>query len=373
MFPMSSVESHNRPPLRENILTVGMPGVTSTRAQLARYTADEGFNVLRNDLPRTNRNSTRSSCRILVDSIRYMFSPRVRSECGIASSYMNLDTGSMNDCPPPEDWEEPLPGDGADEDIPVFYHAYSPIAPRLLHNVMASLEMEEISNTWSWNPFHWIFTLKDILTLWFFSTCVRPRHHAHCEAGGSCVGGTRDQAAFRREVERAVRQLESTPQKHLVLFGCSRGATTCFYASMKLPQRLASRVSLVIVEAPFDTMDHVMDTSCWFPSLARWFFRNFCDYRGEEDARMAYSYDAEKVALRCPVAFVISIKDKRVPNVCTEVLIEGLRRNLVPHKIPAVEVLVLKHSRHPTMPVGCKEDQDAYVRFTEMLYDKYCS
>jgi len=36
------------PPLRSNIVTVAMPGITSTRSQISRYTGPEGVTVLRN-------------------------------------------------------------------------------------------------------------------------------------------------------------------------------------------------------------------------------------------------------------------------------------------------------------------------------------
>lgn len=365
-MPMSSVKDHNRPPLRSNILTVVMPGVTCTRAQISRYTAEDGVTVLRNDNPMKSRNADRSCGEIFTTAIKYIFSSSFR-----ALYRSQMPTVFVEEDKEGKDEEEPINEENSQP--PVLYHAFSPIAPRIIHNVMASPEIDEISYRWSWNPLHWLMGIKDRFTMWWFATHSVPRFYAHCEIGGTSIGGSRDQLAFQKEVRRAVVQLKDSPSTHLVLFGWSRGGATCFYSSMKLPQQLASRVSLVIVESPFDNIDNVMNTSCWFPSLMRWGFQNFCDYRGDEEAKKAYSYDPDKVAIRCPVAFVISLKDTRVPNTCSEALIDSIRRDLVPHKIPAVEVLVLKHSRHPVMPVGCQEDQDAYVQFVEMLYNKYCT
>eukprot|EP00796_Vickermania_ingenoplastis_P004468 gene4468-3263_t len=306
-IPMSSIDESNKPPLRENIITVTMPGVTSSRSQLARYAADEGVAVLQNERPKVNINSTMPNCTILYRSI-FRSGKRTRN-AALFSVLEDVETDAKNQ----------------------FYHAHCRIAPRILHNIFPSPEVEELS--------HGIFD----------SLVVRDNSYT-----------------LSMPVQRAVNVIQKlSTKKHLVLFGCSRGATTCFYTSMKLPKELAMHVSLVIVEAPFDTLDHAIDTSCWFPSLMRWIFRNFCDFQGEEDAEAAYSYHRDEVALRCPIAFVMSLRDMRVPNVCTRALIESVTRDLVPHKIPAVEILVLKHSNHPTMAVGCREDQDAYVQFTK--------
>lgn len=43
------VPYENNPPLRENILTVGMCGFTSTMSQLSRYTGGDEVEVLAND------------------------------------------------------------------------------------------------------------------------------------------------------------------------------------------------------------------------------------------------------------------------------------------------------------------------------------
>lgn len=378
---VSEVGPNARPPLRPEIVTVTMPGVTSTRSQLSRYAGPEGVEVLRNTMMSHNRNSKRSACRILWESIRGICTQRGKLSEGEApkDTVEEEEENEANEHHNEESIEEERPYSRQREVEPcegerVFYRAYCRVAPRILHNIFPSFEVEEISSSWSFNPFHWVTSLKEACTLWWFKTTVIPPHHVHCTAGQSCVGATRDQQSFQREIARAVRNVTTNPEKkHIVLFGCSRGATTCFYSSLKLPPALASHISLVIVEAPFDTLDHVIQTSCWFPSLIRWFFRNYCDYRGGKELQRAYSYDPENVFIRCPLAFVLSVKDQRVPRVCTEALIEGVRRDLVPHKIPAVEVLILTHSKHPCMAIGHPDDQQAYVNFVEMLYDKYCS
>ncbi|CCW63110.1 unnamed protein product [Phytomonas sp. EM1] len=438
---MCGVPYDRNPPRRSNILTVAMPGNTSSRSQIARYTAPEdGVTILEkefhNPTPHANRYRNRhhqtSPFRILRNALRALW----KDPASVEDENMNKEAN--------EDKVDDLL-DESDEDAipisnpPVCYHATSRVGVRLLHNVLPSPEVAEVmhcrpfsstseTSVWSrwgplWNPFYWILILKAVLISWYFRT--RPLGVYYSEFGRTNLGGLTDQRGFLREVKRAVRLLEgevrisqthcgrnvevsemrpkslsdegqsTTPlnstaslsreedagrsfllsrglRTHLVLFGCSRGATTCFYTSMKLPPHLAAYVSLIILEAPFDTLEHVIRSSSWFPSLARWFFNSFCDFRGEESEATAYTYDPKRVHLRCPIAFVISTRDSRVPNCCTQTLIHQLREKLVPYPIPAVEVLTLKHSRHSCMAVGNRQDQDAYVAFVEKLYSTYC-
>lgn len=441
-------------PRRENIVTVAMCGITSTRAQLSRYTGSDGIVVLENALDNdecsshasnlgevrptpsfsyctfSNRHEGRSYFAILMEGLQRLLHPelehsrkataeekhRLKGDAALSEENVakggGLQNASLQSFHPSSQQ-----GSGYDEqamrrqprveagsrletDIetlpapPQSYRAVCRVAPRLLHHVLPSPEVTEMRHR-RWyctiNPVHWLLTLKEVMTCLWFST--RPLQWCYSEHGRTNLGGARDQAYFINEVRRAVMMITSeeaaaekrgaasiaaspvpsiVPKKHLVLFGASRGATTCFYAAMRLPRVLAQYVSLVILEAPFDTLEHVINASCWFPRLVTWYFRSFCDWRGVKEERDAYDFDAAAVQLRCPIAFVISKRDARVPNACTQVLIDRVRRELVPHIIPAVEVLVLKHSRHPCMAVGNREDQDAYVSFVERLYQRYC-
>ncbi|RNF26050.1 uncharacterized protein Tco025E_01679 [Trypanosoma conorhini] len=343
------------PPCRQNIITVATPGITAQRCQISRYTGVDGVDVLENAC----------SWQPHVDSMTI--------EDHAADELLAFQMGHGNYVLT------------AEEEPPLLYHASCRVAPRLLHNVMASPEIDEVVyNKCSFNPLHWLLMLKELVTSLAFS--VYPRRCAYSQVRMTNVGGNRDQAVCRREIRKAVRIIKKAAVKSqrendlaahsspgrllplkLVLFGCSRGATTTFYTAMKLPLELAQYVSLVVVEAPFDTLHNVINSSCWFPRLTLWFVRNFCDYEGDEP----YSFDPDRVQLRCPIAFVMSVKDTRVPNKLTRRLIDTVRRECP--QIPAVEVLELKHSRHPLMAVGNREDQDAYVAFMERLYATYCS
>ncbi|KEG10277.1 hypothetical protein DQ04_03941030 [Trypanosoma grayi] len=333
------------PPCRPNIITVATPGVTATRAQISRYTGTDGVDVLENACSWRPGGENR----------------REPNPSGETTSLLN----GNNECVLTPDVDPPL-----------LYHATCRLAPRLLNNVMASPEMDEVVyNRCSFNPVHWFLMVKEFFTAVFFS--VRPVRFAYSRVRMTNLGGERDQAVCEREIRRAVRKIKergadgSSPERplrlRLVLFGCSRGATTTLYTALKLPYELACYVSLVVVEAPFDTLHDVIAESSWFPNFTMWFFRTFCEYNGNEP----YAFDPSRVQLRCPVAFVLSLKDTRVPNKLTRRLINVLKTQCP--QIPAVEVLELKHSRHPLMAVGHREDQDAYVAFMERLYDTYCS
>ncbi|KAK7194703.1 hypothetical protein NESM_000389700 [Novymonas esmeraldas] len=436
MIPRSVPYEHNPPP-RDNIVTVFMPGITSCRSQISRYTGGDMLTVLCNwsdvdpadPLHLADAGRNRFSGMPLGRRLRRVWRHWRSAVFGLTrhspdsgeedDDQDDVDDGAASVVRRVSSHRPSVVGGGAPSpstavgparpsvlrtesdavraaklglsDPPVLYSATCRIAPRLLHGVLASPEVSEIRHRgwWrTWNPFHWALTAKELLTCWWFS--VRPFQWCYSEPGRTNSGGLRDQADFTREVRRGVRHLgdhadttstaaasattTAVPRKkHLVLFGVSRGATTCFYAAMKLPPEEARHVSLVLVEAPFDTLEHVIEASCWTPRLMRWFARSFSDWRGTREEKLAYDFDATQVHLRCPIAFVMSLKDRRVPMECTQALIDRVRRELVPHVIPAVEVLVLRHSRHPAMAVSNKEDQDAYVEFVERLYDTYCS
>ncbi|AYU82085.1 hypothetical protein CGC21_38055 [Leishmania donovani] len=427
MIPRNVPYEHSPPP-RDNIVTVVMPGVTSCRSLLSRYTGGDPLTVLCNwsDVEPTdplyiadagkNRFTgmplARRLRRALLQWRRVVMSGkshRSDSDDDDNVAEARQQTSPVLVLAGGSDRRQRTRGDEERStaatvqaaelgltDPPVLYRATCRIAPRLLHGVLDSPEVAEVRHR-GWyrtlNPLHWGLVVKELLACWWFS--VRPFQWCYSEPGRTNIAGMRDQAAFTREVRRGVRHMkvataaethgdqagvearESTSmrsnKKHLVLFGLSRGATTCFYSAMKLSPEEAKHVSLVLVEAPFDTLDHVIDASCWIPRLMRWFVRSFADWRGTREEKLAYDFDPKEVHLRCPIAFVMSVKDKRVPNECTQALIDRVRRELVPHVIPAVEVLVLQHSGHGTMAVGSKEDQGAYVAFVERLYDTYCS
>ncbi|KAG5495065.1 hypothetical protein JKF63_02118 [Porcisia hertigi] len=450
MIPRGVPYEHN-PPRRENIVTVAMPGITSTRSQLSRYTGGDPVTVLcnwsdvdpANPLHLADEGKNRFTKMSFGHRIRRAlhYWRRVVMTCKSNQSDSDDDDDDDDDAAEAEAEAEALYPSSSDlvadtgrndtpstatrtlllrgasyqllptsrntastvkaaelglSDPPVLYSATCRIAPRLLHGVLPSPEVAEARHR-GWyltlNPVHWALTAKGLLTSWWFNE--QPYQWCYSEPGRTNIAGLRDQAAFRREVRRAVCHINATPtaeahddeakvegrenasavakKKHLVLFGVSRGATTCFYTAMKLSKEEAKHVSLVLIEAPFDTLRHVIDASCWMPRLTRWFVRSFSDWRGKHEEKLAYDFNPQEVHLRCPVAFVVSVKDTRVPMECTQALIDRVRRELVPHVIPAVEVLVLQHSRHPSMALSNKEDQDAYVAFVERLYDTYCS
>ncbi|CBZ29906.1 conserved hypothetical protein [Leishmania mexicana MHOM/GT/2001/U1103] len=427
MIPRNVPYEQNPPP-RDNIVTVVMPGITSSRALLSRYTGGDPLTVLCNwsDVDPTDPlyiadvGKNRFTGMPLARRLRRALLQWRRVVMGLKSHRSYSDEEEVLTEARQQTASDVVLGGvsdlqqrtrGAEErdtavtvqaaelgliDPPVLYRATCRIAPRLLHGVLASPEMAEVRHR-GWyrtlNPVHWGLVVKELIACWWLS--VRPFQWCYSEPGRTNVAGVRDQAAFTREVRRGVRHLKAEmaaeaqgdqagiearentsmrrKRKRLVLYGLSRGATSCFYSAMKLSQEEARHVSLILVEAPFDTLDHVINASCWIPRLTRWFVRSFNDWRGTHEEALAYDFDPTKVHLRCPIAFVMSVKDTRVPNECTQALIDRVRRELVPHVIPAVEVLVLKHSAHGTMAVGHKEDQDAYVAFVERLYDTYCS
>ena len=295
----AEVDAEDLSPLRNDIVTVGFPGFMSSRAQMAKYCGPDGVTVL-----------DRSTHRPL-------------------------------------------------------FHTKCRVAPRILHNCMPLPEVEELVYEFSLNPHHWLTMLRTAMVRWYFE--LRPLPTSYMALNKVNLGGRVDQEQCIADVELAVRQITDSSDgirtKKIVMFGCSRGATTTLYAALNLPAHLAKHVGLVLVEAPFDTMKNVFDESMWFPKLGMALMKLFGKYEGEH----VYSMP-QTTHLHCPIAFVSSKKDKRVPPVLTRRLIAEVRE-----RFPQLPVyhLELEHSSHATMSIGHPDDQDAYVKFVDMLYDRY--
>lgn len=249
-------------------------------------------------------------------------------------------------------------------------------APTIVHNLVALPEVPDAFYGWSWNPLHWV----DRLISFGISKYLRYQNSRQFAISWTKlnIGGKFDQERCIGDVEIAVKELLKDAEKErvatsvprpfprtrkVVMFGCSRGGATTFYAALKLPKHLAEYVGLVIVEAPFDTLEAVTQSSSWFPKLSLRLLATVGRYTPE-----AYAFP-DVTHLTCPIAFITSRADTRVPQHHTLALREELNRRFPHIETPSLE---LKRSHHSLMSYGCPDDQDAYVRFVDQLYEKYC-
>ena len=258
-------------------------------------------------------------------------------------------------------------------------------SPRVLHNVLPAPDVRENALGWSFTPLGLFSCLKTAGTRWFFRMPDLPM--VHSVASLNNMGGAHDQADCVARITDALAQIDAEAEaeegssvqseeesnsttskkkkekRKLVLFGFSRGAATVLHTALKLPEAIASRISLVVAEAPFDTFEGVMADSSWFPSVNRALFNAIA--RPSDPS--AYDFPPS-THLRCPIAFITSEGDTRVPPKTTQRCIDAVRANY-PHI--AVEHLELRKARHPVMTYSNRPDMDAYIAFMEGLYDKY--
>jgi hypothetical protein len=309
------------------ILTVAFPGFSASRSQLAKYTGSDGVVVLR----------------------------------------PAWDASGASSVEPPDHslWMlQFLQQLGDSVEGRILYHAVCDQGARLLFNMLPCCEVSELTTgSWSWNPLHWPTMIKSRGAAWYFTLRGVPMSYMTLERVN--LAGFDDQADCLREIAKgaAIVSKEGKGRK-LVLFGCSRGATTTCFAALRLAPDVAQHVGLVLLEAPFDTLENVINESSWVPSLAMALVRKLGKYDGDAGA---YTLP-EQTHLRCPIAFVTSAVDRRVPESCTVRL-----KRAIMSAFPHLEIhhLQLSHSSHATMPIGHSEDRAAYLAFVHALYRQY--
>jgi len=254
-----------------------------------------------------------------------------------------------------------LPNESAN----VTFHAVCGIAPRILHGMAALPEIREIEHRCTWNPLWWLLLVRSLVFRTYFEIPNLPIGFVNMFRTN--LGGFHDQKRCRLDIQRAIKEHVASPTsttKHVVLFGCSRGATTTLYTALSLDAEVAKHVSLVIVEAPFDTLDNILEKSSWFPRLNKFLLRALGDVNGPE----AYVLPTS-TKLNCPIAFITSKADTRVPPSVTAALIADVQR-----RFPSLPVhqLELTKSRHSAMSIEYDDEIQRYVDFVEGLYDTYC-
>jgi len=243
------------------------------------------------------------------------------------------------------------------------YHAVVPGSPKILYNCFAYEELNDVGYGWSWNPIHLIMLPVSLAQRYYYNIYDdAPLHYIQLTQLN--VGGSEDVLQHQNALRKAVEKDVLERGRQLVLFGCSRGAATTFTSAATCSNDLIQHVRLVILEAPFDSLQNVVEKTSWFPSLTLPLLRNFTKY---DDTQLSPLDAAEQFPLHVPVAFVTSELDDRVPRECTQHIVDRLRERGHQH----VHTLELRHSGHSVMPISNDEDQIAYLKFVNSLYEKY--
>ena len=243
------------------------------------------------------------------------------------------------------------------EDADVDVHCAE--APCLLHNIWQYPELQDVTYN-PWNPMVWVAKPVRTLVNWYRGIEGAVAHAPVLREWN--LGGTSDVQQYLvwfRDL------LATAPvEKKLVLFGCSRGASTTFTAVSQMTPEEHQRISLVILEAPFDSVEHVIEHSPWLPNLQMGLLTHCTSYNASDISPQTAS---ESWPLTVPVAFITSDADTRVPKALTQNLIA----QLLSRGHEKVHHCELQTSHHILFPLHNPDDQQRYFDFVNAMYALY--
>ena len=236
---------------------------------------------------------------------------------------------------------------------PFPHRAIAPNAPfQLMYNPYCYDESDDISYEFSWNPIHLIDKAISRFRNWYNG--VEQPYLWHTVWSKMSVGGAHDIELFKTAVDNCAAEMEG-PEKKMVLYGVSRGAATVFTSVTQMSEMQQAMISLVILEAPFDMIEHVTNP------LTRMFLSTFTAYNPKQTSPFEV---AKKWPKHIPIVFIVSASDKTVPYSQTFRLIYQLINN--GHR--KLKILLLEKGGHNDM---AREPE--YKEFIEKMYDKYCA
>jgi hypothetical protein len=237
-----------------------------------------------------------------------------------------------------------------------------PNAPDLLFNPFIYPELDDIGYYWSWNPIHWFFQILSWMKTFYFNSYNETAYHVHLTEVN--VAGKDDIRQHHNAIRSCVKKY---PDKNIVLFGASRGASMTLVGISTLPEEERSRIKLVVLEAPFDSVPTVLKYR--FGEVLGSLCLILLEKIGKYDPSFISPIDAiENFPLDIPVVFITSLGDRIVHHTLTQNLIDKLQ-NVRGHK--KVHHLMLHNTSHTAMSLGKGVDQREYLNFMNSIYLNY--
>ncbi len=241
-------------------------------------------------------------------------------------------------------------------------------APQLLYNAYTYEELTDIkhilpSSNFPLNPIKIGCIIGNLFKSLFIGLPITPLYYPVIELDN--IAGEEDIKQLNSAIYSCVHDYENDNNKNVVVFGCSRGASTVFSTVALLHKVIHKHIKLVILEAPFDTVPSAIEARFGRLSpIIEYILETFTSYKKIQQSPLDLSL---KFPLDIPVAFIMAKNDKIVPMSLTENLIKSLRDR--GHE--KIHTLILKNSCHVDMPLGDTQDQIEYKRFVDTLYNKY--
>ncbi len=240
-------------------------------------------------------------------------------------------------------------------------HVYRPDAPKILHNIYPYDDLNDVAYGFSINPLHWCLQIKSLVVNTYCNIHGSSISHSYITENN--IGGKEDVNQHIRAIHECVK---ANPSKKIVLFGCSRGAATTLITLANLSKELLKHIALVIVEAPFDSIPSVIESSSWFPAPTMAFLKSVTKYDENQQSPLD-AVSSDEFPLDIPLAFITSKVDTRVPIENTQKLIDVLKAK----NHSNVYHLMLENSHHALMHSHNEQDKQNYVEFVNELYERY--
>jgi dipeptidyl aminopeptidase/acylaminoacyl peptidase len=238
---------------------------------------------------------------------------------------------------------------------------YRPDAPLILHNIFPSKDLNDVGYGFSINPLHMLLQCKSLIVNTYCN--IKGSSISYSYVMENNVGGKEDVEQNIRAIEECI---EANPNKKIVLFGCSRGAATMVVTLANLKDELLQHIKLVIVEAPFDSVENVVNSSSYFPKLIMNYLETCTKYDRMQQSPLE-AVNSDSFPLEIPIAFITTKVDDRVPVENTMRLIYALKKK--GHS--DLHHLMLDNSHHALMHSHNEEDVKKYVDFVNDLYERY--
>lgn len=255
------------------------------------------------------------------------------------------------------------------DDSEQIHHTVAHGAHEFVHNVYTNrsidndLEHIVYFPSSSWNPVHWLTAL--FTTLWFLYKGVEQAPIYHYALGAFDMS---TRASVEHHQQMVARCAIDHPNQRIVLFGHSCGSAITLLSLATMVPDLQRRVALVVLEAPYDTVENALRGGSWFASLWLYLLRHWTQFDDRTYHRTPLQSAAE-IPIDVPVAVVRSVNDTYVQSVCTERVIEALRGNQAAHRPLYELVLSCSHKRFHS-PEN-ENEIDRYLVFLDQLYRKH--
>ena len=168
------------------------------------------------------------------------------------------------------------------------------------------------------------------------------------------------------DVKHALNQFRSiNSAKKVILYGRSRGCATTLGLLIEMDREERQRVAAIILEAPYDTVEHVINTR--WNRFVGFLVRRLLKWTSYSVNGMSPLQQVSSIPSHVPILVIRSQKDERVPAPCTDALLKKMTEYGL--KTTVVE---LSNSTHSSFAHGSISDMVKYHDEVQKFYSSFC-